>query len=84
MLDRDTDSTDAEDRPECVTCRARAPKTTTDHTVISRFGWRLGRRAVAGRYVMEWRCPACFKRFKETQSGQVPITNRAPKAGRVA
>jgi len=67
---------DAEERPRCVACKAVAPNTTTDHTVISSFGWRLGRRAQAGKFVMEWRCPTCFKRFRATQ--QTPVAEPKP------
>jgi hypothetical protein len=79
------DRPEAESRPQCVSCKAVAPHTTTDHTVISSFGWRLGRRAALGRFVMEWRCPTCFKRFKESQKGHEPVAAvQASKLGRLA
>ncbi len=54
------------DTPRCVNCNAVAPPTGTNYTLISsRFGWRLTRGSdLAGRKVMEWRCPACFSRLR--------------------
>jgi len=51
----------------CVDCRTRSPETDTNYTLISaRHGWRLSRRRAAdGSFAMEWRCPACWQRFKE-------------------
>jgi hypothetical protein len=54
------------DSPSCIDCGARAPETNTNYTLISTsFGWRLSRRKDAsGGVVVEWRCPACWKKFK--------------------
>lgn len=59
----------------CVGCRARAPDTHTEYTLISsQFGWRLTRRIDRdGTFMMEWRCPACWQRYKnERQLAMTP------------
>lgn len=59
----------------CVGCRKQAPETNTEYTLISaRFGWRLTRRTNReGAFVMEWRCPACWQRYKtERQLAMTP------------
>ncbi|XXT20331.1 hypothetical protein WME94_02020 [Sorangium sp. So ce429] len=50
----------------CVDCGTPAPKTETNYTLISsRYGWRLTRTVDAsGRRMMEWRCPACYTRYR--------------------
>ena len=84
-----------EDRNQqiCVGCRTRAPDTQTEYTLISsRFGWRLTRRIERdGTFAMEWRCPACWQRYKTERqlattptdglpaySGDVPPSSRRP------
>jgi hypothetical protein len=59
-------SIDANQNQRCVGCRARAPETETEYTLISsRFGWRLTRRIDRdGTFVMEWRCPTCWQNYK--------------------
>jgi hypothetical protein len=51
---------------QCVDCKTLAPSTDSDHTLISaQHGWRLTRGKTAGGHnAMEWRCPACWGRFK--------------------
>ena len=68
-MSAEDNNTDARDRPTCVSCKVSAPRTRTEHTLISNVGWRLARRVVGGRTVLEWRCPPCFARFKQTQKG---------------
>jgi hypothetical protein len=53
----------------CVGCRAEAPATQTNFTLISqRHGWRLTRQVdSSGRSFLEWRCAACFARFRSTR-----------------
>jgi hypothetical protein len=50
----------------CVGCRTRSPETETEYTLISsRFGWRLTRRIDKdGAFLMEWRCPNCWQKYK--------------------
>jgi hypothetical protein len=79
MIIADNDTTVADERPRCVECGATAPRTGTNYTLISAsFGWRLSRRTVANRVVMEWRCSTCFDRFKQAQKATRP----APRAAR--
>jgi hypothetical protein len=54
----------------CVDCRVRSPVAETNYTLISsRHGWRLSRRSAPdGTTVMEWRCPACWQRFREKRT----------------
>jgi DNA-directed RNA polymerase subunit RPC12/RpoP len=57
------------DQVVCVDCSAKSPETKTDQTLVSMLGWRIHRQKTAsGAYVVEWRCPACWKRFKEAQA----------------
>ena len=79
MIIAENDTTAADERPRCVECNATAPRTGTNYTLISSsFGWRLARRTVGGRVVMEWRCSACFDRFKQSQK----VAQAAPRAAR--
>jgi hypothetical protein len=50
----------------CVGCRAVAPPTDSEHTLISmRHGWRVSRATDAkGRAGIEWRCPQCWAEFR--------------------
>jgi hypothetical protein len=54
------------DRPLCIGCGANAPETNTTYTLISKqFGWRLARRTgPGGTLLVDWRCPACWKKLK--------------------
>src|SRR5689334_10921552 len=55
------------DRQTCIDCGALSPETETNYTLISsQFGWRLSRtRMPDGTFVVEWRCPSCWKEFKQ-------------------
>lgn len=55
----------------CVGCNASSPKTDTEYTLISaRHGWRLTRtRSADGTAVVEWRCPDCWKTYKQRTHG---------------
>ncbi len=54
------------ERAICRDCGERAPPTNTNYTLIStNFGWRLTRRDLPdGTKVPEWRCPACWRKYK--------------------
>jgi hypothetical protein len=53
-----------ETKPSCFDCKIEAPKTDSDYTLIS-SGWRLARRqALNGSFLFEWRCPACWAKYK--------------------
>ena len=67
----------------CHDCRARAPLTDTNYTLISaRYGWRLTRRvATDGTFSVEWRCPRCWERLKQmnrTPQGGIPAIGVPP------
>lgn len=51
----------------CVDCGSKSPETDTNYTLISaQHGWRLHRgRTPDGQLVMEWRCPTCWRKFKD-------------------
>jgi hypothetical protein len=55
-------------RQTCVDCGRISPENSGEHTLTTSFGWRLraGRNAAGDRFA-EWRCEACWKRFKATQ-----------------
>jgi hypothetical protein len=55
------------DRQECIGCGTLSPETETNYTLISaQFGWRLVReRLPDGTFRVEWRCPDCWKRYKQ-------------------
>jgi len=71
------------DAPEirCIDCRAPSPDVETEYTLISsRFGWRLTRRLERdGATTLEWRCPACWARYKQLKaaSGEPPSSRRS-------
>jgi hypothetical protein len=73
---------DVSDGPRvCVDCRASAPRTETNYTLISsKHGWRLAKRidAVTG-LVFEWRCPSCWERYKATRGA--PASTPRPDDG---
>jgi hypothetical protein len=64
----------------CFDCRVDAPETTSEYTLISGEGWRLSRLAQPdGSFALEWRCPTCWKKYKErtgTTSGPIPRVTR--------
>jgi hypothetical protein len=62
------------DRPTCVDCNAQAPETNSDETLVSSIGWRLERRKSVGGtrgLVFFWRCPTCWRAFKEREKASV-------------
>jgi hypothetical protein len=61
------------ERPACADCKRLAPETETEYTLISTdHGWRLTRvRKPDGAFVFVWRCPTCWRAYKEAQ-GQAP------------
>ena len=78
MFGGDEDEDDApRSRHECVDCKALAPPTNTNYTLISAsFGWRLSREIASdGLPTMEWRCPSCWdarKRGGRGTGGETP------------
>jgi hypothetical protein len=57
------------DKQRCVDCSRESPETNTNYTLISaQYGWRLQRtRRADGVVVVEWRCPECWRRYKEAR-----------------
>jgi hypothetical protein len=73
-----------EKRIHCLGCGAKSPEVETEYTLISgRFGWRLSRRlARDGSFILEWRCPNCWAKFKSERAasgdGETPPSSRRP------
>jgi hypothetical protein len=50
----------------CIGCGAVAPPTKSGQSISSAHGWRLSRRAASnGSHFYEWRCPTCWRRYKD-------------------
>ena len=60
-------ATGMRDRQTCIDCGKKSPETETNYTLISaQFGWRLSRRrADNGEFIVEWRCPDCWRTHKK-------------------
>jgi hypothetical protein len=56
----------------CTDCGASVPAQDDDSTLVSiKYGWRLVRHADdSGTMVSEWRCPTCWKRYRESTGGR--------------
>ncbi|MGA2449872.1 MAG: hypothetical protein ABTD50_14425 [Polyangiaceae bacterium] len=49
--------------PKCKICGAEAPAVSSDHSLISKRGWRLVLEVdLSGRRVGAWHCPECSTR----------------------
>ncbi len=73
-------------RQTCVDCGRTSPETNGEITLTTSFGWRIRRATnAAGEPATEWRCPACWQRFKaaqKTASGEIAAVqppNVAPR-----
>jgi hypothetical protein len=53
-----------EERPECADCKAQSPKTETNYTLIS--------TGPDGQLRVEWRCPSCWRAFKQAHGIESP------------
>jgi hypothetical protein len=85
MFGVDDDDDVPRSRHECVDCKALAPATNTNYTLISAtFGWRLTRGVASdGLATMEWRCPTCWDARKRAGRGSVSgETPTAPQAAK--
>jgi hypothetical protein len=62
-----------------------SPETNGEHTLTTSYGWRI-RKSVddAGVATVEWRCPACWARFKAAQQapGSIPPIKPPPPGTR--
>jgi hypothetical protein len=55
-------------RQKCTDCGRMSPETHGEITLTTSFGWRIRRAQLAsGEGATEWRCPACWQRFKAAQ-----------------
>jgi hypothetical protein len=72
--------------PTCHDCKIQAPETNTGFSLIGTEGWRINRRQLFGGTVtLEWRCPACWARYRGRQQAAAPLSSAAPgseEAGR--
>ena len=75
-----------ETQHRCTTCNALSPPITEGDTFLStRYGWRLHRFAnEKGQICFEWRCPACWARFKSTKLGSPVEPPPSSTRGRLA
>jgi rubredoxin len=71
------------DPQTCTDCKKEAPQTDSQYTLIGgKFGWRVQRRKTAHGWTVDWRCPDCWRVFKQsnpdTVSTQMPATPDPP------
>ena len=58
-------------RQKCVGCGRVSPETNGEITLTTSFGWRIRRNPQATADAQtEWRCPACWQKFKASQHGE--------------
>jgi hypothetical protein len=57
----------------CIDCGKISPVTETAYTLIGgKFRWRLSRRTGEdGSAIAEWRCPDCWRKYKESSAKAV-------------
>ncbi len=62
------------ERHVCADCGRHSPPTETGYTLISKeFGWRLLREVKSdGSVRLEWRCPVCWKAYKQRNAPVLP------------
>jgi hypothetical protein len=53
------------DRHSCVDCKVPAPETDTQYTLIGSKFWRVLRRRTAEGWILDWRCPDCWRAYKK-------------------
>ncbi len=64
-------------RQNCVDCGKASPETETNYTLISaECGWRLTRIQSPSGLVIHWRCPLCWRTFKDAQAARKPASGR--------
>ena len=63
----------------CFDCGKLSPPTNTEITLTTSFGWRMVRRSDdQGELKSEWRCAACWARFKVFRNLSTPAPELAP------
>jgi hypothetical protein len=70
------------DGAECVDCGMQAPQTNTEDTLLSSaHGWRLTRATGPdGKPTLEWRCPACWEKYKARKIAVPPPPSSGTRA----
>lgn len=58
---------------QCVECGGPSPEANGLNTLIGDLGWRLLwlRSAVDQRLTSEWRCPDCWRKYKEAEARRI-------------
>jgi hypothetical protein len=60
-------------QPRCIACEARAPRSETLYELIGEHGWRpLSQESQVELETVEWHCPTCWQRYKETALAGAP------------
>jgi hypothetical protein len=60
----------------CSKCGENSPETETNYTLIG-YGWRLERsRRPHGDFLAEWRCPACWRAYRESGAPAIGTSRR--------
>jgi Fe2+ or Zn2+ uptake regulation protein len=60
----ETDSRMQHQEFTCVDCGKSSPPTEEGETITKQHGWRVGRRVVGGRLLIESRCAECYARHR--------------------
>jgi hypothetical protein len=66
----------------CTDCNKPSPPSRSDNTLLSAaYGWRLQRTQSAdGAIELHWRCPACWRRYKQALEQQAyPTPLESPR-----
>jgi hypothetical protein len=68
-------------RQTCSECGENSPETETDYTLAG-FGWRAVRgRTSQGLVLMQWRCPTCWRTYRESGEAPPPSSRSPSLAG---
>jgi hypothetical protein len=64
----------------CIDCKRTSPPNRTDQTLLSAsHGWRLLRVSNPdGSFSLQWRCAACWSRYKQAQEKRTHQAGPAP------
>jgi hypothetical protein len=71
------------ERRICSDCGEKSAEVETAYSLIGK-GWRVTRTRMAdGRIEVRWRCPECWRLYKEARgatSGRQPVAKRHPES----